>query len=312
MTWFKVDDGLHKHRKRVRAGLTVEGFAAMGLWTVAGSWSADELTDGWIPDDVIDYLAPGIGKELATRLERAGLWCRVTRDGDEGWQFHEWTDHQPTREQVLAERAAAALRQKRARDRAREKRDKEGQDGAASRRDSRVTNTETHGDVTPAVTVPPTRPDPTNLPSEDLFGAPSEAPPTEEVVEAPKRSTRRATRLPDDFQVTSAMVAWAAKNAPHVDGRRETQKFCNYWHAKSGKDATKVDWKRTWENWMLTAEERSPQFPVNTSYRSQSSESNAPKAIPAAEVCPKHRGHRAGKCGLCRAEAHGVRQGVAG
>lgn len=164
VTWFKVDDGLHKHRKRVRVGVNLEGFAAMGLWSVAGSWSADELTDGWIPDDVVDYLAPAVGQELAKRLESAGLWHRVTRDGDAGWQFHDWTDQNPTKEQVLAERAAAATRQKRARDRAREKRENTeqvGQEDPPSRRDSRVTNGDSHASVTPAVTVPPTRPDPT-------------------------------------------------------------------------------------------------------------------------------------------------------
>ena len=53
-----------------------EGFAAIGLWAVAGSWSADDLTDGWVPDDVVDYLAPGLGEVLAARLQRAGLWDR--------------------------------------------------------------------------------------------------------------------------------------------------------------------------------------------------------------------------------------------
>ncbi|WP_433460718.1 hypothetical protein [Micromonospora sp. CA-248212] len=188
MTWFKVDDGLHKHRKRIRCGLDIEGFAALGLWTTAGSWSSDELTDGWIPDDVIDYLAPGIGQQLAKRLERAALWNRVTRDGEEGWQFHEWTDHQPTREQVLAERAAAALRQKRARDRAKEKRDEEGQNLAPSRRDSRVTDADTHGDVTPAVTVPPTRPDPTYI------QPPSEVADEAALFEQPASQTKSRTK----------------------------------------------------------------------------------------------------------------------
>lgn len=67
---------------------------------------------------------------------------------------------------------------------------------------------------------------------------------------------QRGTRIPDDFRVTPEMVTWARENAPHVNGRTETQKFINYWQAKAGKDAVKVKWKATWENWMLTAEER--------------------------------------------------------
>jgi hypothetical protein len=45
---------------------------------------------------------------------------------------------------------------------------------------------------------------------------------------------------------------------PSVNGRHETEKFVNYWRAKSGRDATKLDWPATWRNWMLKAAERVP------------------------------------------------------
>lgn len=61
---------------------------------------------------------------------------------------------------------------------------------------------------------------------------------------------RRGTRLPEDFAVTPEMVAWARENAPDVDGRIETAQFCDYWWAKSGQTATKLDWVRTWQTWM--------------------------------------------------------------
>jgi hypothetical protein len=51
------------------------------------------------------------------------------------------------------------------------------------------------------------------------------------------------------------MVTWARKNAPHVDGRIETDQFRDYWQAKSGKDATKLDWPATWRTWMRKAEQ---------------------------------------------------------
>lgn len=54
------------------------------------------------------------------------------------------------------------------------------------------------------------------------------------------------------------MVQWARERVPTVDGRRETEKFINYWRGKSGKDATKLDWPATWRNWMLNAAERQP------------------------------------------------------
>lgn len=64
------------------------------------------------------------------------------------------------------------------------------------------------------------------------------------------------TRLPDDFAVTPEMVAWARENAPHVNGKRETEQFCDYWRAKPGKDGRKIDWLATWRRWMRTADDR--------------------------------------------------------
>ena len=37
---------------------------------------------------------------------------------------------------------------------------------------------------------------------------------------------------------------------------REWAKFCDYWNAKSGKDAAKLDWQATWRNWLRNASER--------------------------------------------------------
>ena len=73
----------------------------------------------------------------------------------------------------------------------------------------------------------------------------------------------RGTRLPADWQPTTDLLAWFhgkkvgnAKLADLVNLEVETEKFRNFWHAKSGKDATKVDWGATWRNWMLNAESR--------------------------------------------------------
>ncbi|MFI1194056.1 hypothetical protein ACH4T9_12475 [Micromonospora sp. NPDC020750] len=284
MTWFKVDDGLHKHRKRIRCGLDVEGFAALGLWTTAGSWSSDELTDGWVPDDVLDYLAPGIGEQLAKRLERAALWNRVTRDGEEGWQFHEWTDHQPTRDQVLAERAAAALRQKRARDRARDRRDEEGQNESPSRRDSRVTDTATHGEVTPTVTVPPTRPDPTRPsehPSDVLFDSPPSASPSTPKTKQQRKPTERGTRIPDDFGISQVLRKWAEDEIPGFDIDREFLRFRDYWRAQPGQKGVRTKWDSVFRNWMRRAfDERGPSRPPGSAVATQDRRSSYGSGYP--------------------------------
>lgn len=118
MPWFKVDDTLAWHRKAVQAGN-----AAMGLWVRAGSWSSQQLTEGFIPSDIA--AAMGTRAE-ATRLINAGLWDTVPG----GYQFHQYLDRNPSREQVEKERADSKERQRRAREAAREKRAREKQTNA--------------------------------------------------------------------------------------------------------------------------------------------------------------------------------------
>jgi len=123
MTWGRVDDKLWGSPKWLATGPR-----ARALWVSSLSWCSDQLTDGRVPAHVITVL--GGTRRDAGDLVRAGLW----EEAPDGWQFHDWADYQPSRAQVLAERKAAAERQKRARDRAKEKRD--GKVTRESRRDS--------------------------------------------------------------------------------------------------------------------------------------------------------------------------------
>jgi len=41
-----------------------------------------------------------------------------------------------------------------------------------------------------------------------------------------------------------------------ADADIELEKFQNYWLAKTGPNATKLDWDRTWRNWVHTAAPR--------------------------------------------------------
>lgn len=109
--WFKVDDTLAFHNKTVAAGN-----AAMGLWVRAGAWSMQTLSDGFVPHRIAHQLGT---RGEARRLVDAGLWIEK---GD-GYEFHEWTQRQPSRVQVHADREAAAERQRRAREAAKKRRE---------------------------------------------------------------------------------------------------------------------------------------------------------------------------------------------
>lgn len=98
--WFKVDDKLHDHRKSRKAGK-----AAMGVWVLAGSWSMDNETDGFIPADVLSRWGTPAD---ARRLISSGLWKEAQHKGEPGWRFHDWSRFQPSAAVTAAKREAEA------------------------------------------------------------------------------------------------------------------------------------------------------------------------------------------------------------
>ena len=92
MPWGKVDDKLHDHAKAHAAGKS-----AMGVWVMALSWSADNLTDGFIPQRVLGRWGT---TSDARKLVGSGLWDTAEKAGEKGWQFHDWADYQPTKADV--------------------------------------------------------------------------------------------------------------------------------------------------------------------------------------------------------------------
>ena len=69
------------------------------------------------------------------------------------------------------------------------------------------------------------------------------------------KSAKRATRLPAGWEPPAELRARLAQEYPAVDQDTELRKFQNYWIAKSGKAATKLDWDRTYDNWIIRAHE---------------------------------------------------------
>jgi hypothetical protein len=136
VTWFKVDDKLHDHRK-ARAAKK----AAMGVWVLAGSWSADNLTDGFVPASMLSRWGT---RADAKRLVEVGLWHEDEQDGEDGWRFHEWDERQPTKTSVLEQRAKRAVAGR--------------VGGVASGRSRREAKPK---QVASRIVEPPTRPDPT-------------------------------------------------------------------------------------------------------------------------------------------------------
>ena len=75
-------------------------------------------------------------------------------------------------------------------------------------------------------------------------------------VDKPKTSCR-GHRLPADFSLPDDWKTFARKErgwAGDVIDRIGSQ-FIDYWHAKSGQTATKLDWFATWRNWVRNSHE---------------------------------------------------------
>lgn len=74
-----------------------------------------------------------------------------------------------------------------------------------------------------------------------------------------RERARRGTRLPDDWAPDENLISWQRTHG-FADpwAKRETEKFCNFWWAKPGPGALKLDWRKTWMNWLLKAAEDAP------------------------------------------------------
>lgn len=161
MPWFMTDDKFHSHKKVIRA--TALGVAPIGLWNLAGSWSSDQLTDGFIPDYIAMRLDPRQWEENAAALVRAGLWVVDEVEGEAGWRFHQWDERNPTRVKVEAKRAAARDRM----ERVRSSRKPSSQDVRANNQRTDSEPAEHFAGTSHDVRLTPTQPSPTH-PSSSL------------------------------------------------------------------------------------------------------------------------------------------------
>lgn len=103
MPWFRLEDNFHHHPKILKAGN-----AATGLWVRCGTYSAQYLTDGFILAETAHE--HGKAREIDALLD-SRLWV----EKEDGFVMPDYLDYNPSKEQVLAERAAARDRQRRKR-----------------------------------------------------------------------------------------------------------------------------------------------------------------------------------------------------
>lgn len=186
--WFKVDDKLWSSPKWLAASPR-----ARALWVSAGSYCADQLTDGVVTASVLRLF--GVRTVVAEELVKVGLWERV----DDGYRFHDWADWQRTKAQVKADRDATKERQQKWRE------------ARQSRRDKTVSNGVTDGVINTAQT----RPDQTPPTPPSANTSPTSPTPTSADADGENDFTTFWALYPRKVNRTAATTAWRRTTRTH-------------------------------------------------------------------------------------------------
>lgn len=196
------------------------------MFTRALAYAGDQETHGFVPAGMLPALCRRRRYETCVEaLVASGLWQPVRG----GYKITRWQEWQAELEALVARRSADRDRKRRERERA----------STAAKQQASDASRDTSADAS----------DPVERRETDI------TPPHPPGASPPRK---RGTRIPADFQVTAEMVTWAREHVPHVNGRAETAKFIDYWQAKAGRDACKLDWPATWRNWMRRSAEQQP------------------------------------------------------
>jgi len=224
---------------------------AFRAFTLALMWSVSSRTDGVIDHSDLD-LIPGFPRGAEEELVKSGLW--VEHNG--GWLIAEFCDTQTSKAELHAlARARASNRERQARYRL-----KQAEQGLpADNVDNNVTETVTET-VIETVTTQARQGKAEALPyvtEEELLAKP---PSPKSVVKKSGTSPARArgTRLPDGWKPPDEVIRAMHEQFPGMDLRAVHADFCDYWHAKAGQGATKVDWVATWRRWIRKADADTP------------------------------------------------------
>lgn len=210
MSWFKVDDKLHSSQKLLRIPRRYR-LAALGLWTLSGSWSADQLTDGKIPEYMVEEW--GATKTLVDWLVKVDLWIPT----DDGTQFKNWDEYQPTKADVEKDRAKNREKLRKWRERNQDtNRDVTGLQGGY----------EPNSNPAPV----PTRPDP-SLKEEANASSSGEA--------------KRPTKLPKDWAPSAAHLKTAKDKGIDIMDEAENFRLHAETHGR-----TAVSWNGAFSTWL--------------------------------------------------------------
>lgn len=97
MAWLRVLTSVARNRKFVKAGP-----GPSWLWICGLAYCQEGLTDGFIPDEALDYLGVKSARGMVKHLVSAGLWDEV----EGGWRVHDYLEHNRSASEVADIREA--------------------------------------------------------------------------------------------------------------------------------------------------------------------------------------------------------------
>lgn len=232
MAWARLDDGFGDHPKVLELIDTLDemaGAAAVGLWTLGLVYAHRTMRTA----KIAGYVPRSFARSARVPATYGDLLCDVglwEHGENGGWVIHDFDQYLPS-EGLRSARSEAGKR------------------GAAARW-GKTAGQDTSTDKTPGGD--------SNLPS-DANGkngnACPEPEPEPEVTKKTSSSSKRGTRIPNDFAITESMAAWCRKEYPQLDHWQAdaiTAEFLDYWRGVPGAKGTKLDWEATWRNRMRT------------------------------------------------------------
>lgn len=270
MSWFRGDDRLHSHRKTravLRSGPGSRDSHPMGLWILAGTWAAQNSTTGWVPEDELDRFDDN-WPDLSERLVAAGFWWPEVRDGEHGFGFVNWEDYNPSAN-TWSESGSFGNHQRWHTNRGIVSPDcahcpKEPESDPEPPTDSPKSSGRIGGDIggdhrgeSESIAYPnpiPTQslPNPSPLGGDNATGR--ELQPVDN--SAAKAAPKKGTRIAADWQPSRTDANLAAEQGHTTEWLSDQlERFRDYWTAKAGQGATKLDWDATWRNWIKKADD---------------------------------------------------------
>jgi hypothetical protein len=251
VSWLELDDRILEHPKFIRA-IKLGGSEAVHLWLGLRAYCGQNLTDGFIPEDMLDEVRgpsdPRKRAKALASLRTVGL----LDEAPGGVMMHDFLEWSSSREEVLQRRESAKNRKRRSRANHSET---DREQPPSSRRDSAVTDAGVRSE-----SPTPARADPLPLPSPPLlippFGresAPAPPSPAGSVAKPKREPKPRAASLPDDWRPKPEHADLARKLG--VNARTEFDAFRDHAQATG---RVMVDWDACFRTWLRRAQAMRP------------------------------------------------------